>query len=94
MFTLKMGINDPHNGCWLPTHRKYAKGTKFPNAIGHKFVHTLKYADFVEEKVLTSSDLLDLQARLHLIRKQLLDGTVFHKTILTKKGQKDYTGVA
>ena len=29
------GINDPFNGCWLPSKHEYATGTTIPNAVGH-----------------------------------------------------------
>lgn len=83
-----MGINDPHNGCWLPTKRKYAAGTPLPNAVGHVYVHTEEYARWVARKVVGVSSTREMITRLADIRRGLHD-TKNMPDILTKKGKDD-----
>ena len=83
-----MGINDPHNGCWLPQKHKHATSTVYPNAVGHNYLHTNKYADWVRREVRSASDKEDLIRRLRSIRMKLLDAKSL-PDILTEKGKTD-----
>lgn len=89
LFTLGFGINDPYNGCWLPVVHKDARGTIYPNAVGHRFIHTKKYAMFVNFRIMTAVDHLEIEARLSSIRVLLQDATNLDKSILTRKGKAD-----
>lgn len=83
-----MGINDPFNGCWLPTKRKYATGTPLPNAVGHSYLHTNKYAEWVTETVTNAVDKQDIIRRLGDIRRRLQD-TNNLPDILAENGKAD-----
>lgn len=89
LYGFKYGINDPHNGCWLPRKHRYAVGTSLPNAVGHRHVHTLAYANFVNRRLLTVATTTELNARLSSIRSDLQDTINLDKQILTKKGNDD-----
>ena len=82
------GINDPVNGCWLPSKHKHAAGTVYPNAVGHSFVHTNKYADWIKTQVCPASSEQDLTNRLRRIRLQLHDARKL-PDILTENGKQD-----
>ncbi|MDH5180868.1 MAG: AHH domain-containing protein [Gammaproteobacteria bacterium] len=84
-------INDPDNGCWLPKKHKYAQGTPYSNAVGHHYIHTNKYANWVHNTLLNSRSKKVVQGRLLIIEMKLLSMT-WEKAqeILTKKGQDDF----
>jgi len=84
------GINDPHNGCWLPTLHKYAKNTPSPHAVGHNFIHTNKYADWVGREIRPAIDKDDLIRRLNSVRLKLVDARTL-PDILTDKGKQDFS---
>ena len=69
---MKYGINDPENGCWLPTRHKYAVGTHTPRAAGHYFVHTDKYANWVGNQLGNPTSREVLSAKLMSMKNQLL----------------------
>jgi len=83
-----LGINDPFNGCWLPQKHKYATGTVMPHAVGHSYVHTNKYADWVRREIRPSNSKNDLIMRLRDIRLKLIDARNI-PDILTDKGKQD-----
>lgn len=83
-----MGINDPHNGCWLPSKRKHATRTPIPDAVGHAYLHTNKYADWVRREVRPASSKQDLVNRLRGIRLKLHNARNL-PDILTDKGKQD-----
>ncbi len=86
-------INDPYNGCWLPTKHKYATGTIMPNAVGHSYLHTDKYADWVRRDIVSASGKSDLISKLQGIRLKLQDARNL-PDILTDKGQTDLRTVS
>jgi hypothetical protein len=85
------GINDPDNGCWLPTKHKYAQSTKFKNAVGHQYVHTTEYATWVKNTITGSTSKEVLKGRLLILQMKLINMTTQKaKEILTDKGQTDF----
>lgn len=93
---VEYGINDPDNGVWLPTKHRHAVGTATPNAVGHDYLHTNAYADYVYEKILGGSgSKKSIRNQLNIIRLQLLNIKKSKNNlavkILTKDGQKDLT---
>ena len=86
-----MGINDPFNGCWLPTNHKYATNTPIPSAVGHRYIHTNKYANFVRQEVRPATSKDDLIRRLRDIRRKLHNATKEPSIValLTENGQED-----
>lgn len=83
-----MGINDPFNGCWLPRKHQYARGTTIPNAVGHAYVHTDKYARWVGTELRPARDKQDIVRRLNAIRLKL-HNTKHLPDVLTDKGKND-----
>ncbi len=83
-----LGINDPWNGCWLPTKHKYATGTVLPNAVGHAYLHTTKYAEWVYDEMRPVFDKDSLIRQLGEIRLRLIDARNL-PDILTEDGKKD-----
>lgn len=53
MAWLKMRIDDPHNGCWLP--RDWADRAFMPNylrnAVPHRRIHTQSYYDWLSSRI-------------------------------------------
>ncbi|GAB2198864.1 AHH domain-containing protein [Sessilibacter sp. MAH4] len=91
LFKNGMGINDPSNGCWLPVDHKSAKGSLYPSAVGHKYLHTKKYAEHVLETVGPARNKSAMSQSLKKLEKQLLsarDNEII-ANLLTKKGKKD-----
>lgn len=91
---VEYGINDPDNGVWLPTKHRYAVGTATPDAVGHDYLHTNAYADYVYEKMLGGSgSKKSMKNQLNIIRLQLLNikksKNNLAAKILTKDGQED-----
>lgn len=88
-----IGINDPRNGCWLPRKSQFAKGTLYPRAVGHSYIHTDAYAEFVDnelDKVLMGEAReVDLTMTLLGIERKLMDSHQLDKTMLTDKGRAD-----
>ncbi|MES2674435.1 MAG: AHH domain-containing protein [Pseudomonadota bacterium] len=83
-----IGINDPHNGCWLPLQHKYATGTVQPHAVGHTYLHTDKYAAWVEREIVPAAGKDSLIMRLRSIRMKLIDARNL-PDVLTEKGKQD-----
>lgn len=89
LFMIGIGINDPHNGCWLPQKHKHAKGTKYPNAVGHAYIHTNDYADLVRNRVVGVKKEGVAFSALNSVRLVLHNSRNLPKDILTEKGQED-----
>lgn len=85
-----VGINDPVNGCWLPQKHKDARGTVLPNAVGHAFLHTNRYARWVSDELRPARDRADLTRRLNAVRLKLQHSQHL-PDILTPKGKADLT---
>ena len=84
-----LGINDPHNGCWLPSKHKYATGTVIPNAVGHSDIHTEKYAIWVRNEIRPANSKNDLVNRLRDIRMTLHNAAKDLPDLLTDNGKQD-----
>lgn len=88
---MEIGINDPDNGCWLPTKHKYAIGTPTPKAVGHRYVHTDDYARWVHGFVKRGEgSKQSLQLQLDMLKTFLLElDEPTAKKFLTEKGLTD-----
>ena len=86
-----LGLNDPHNGCWLPQKHMHARGTGSPNAVGHAYIHTDDYAGLVADHVNRARSKEALIDQLGKIRRKLLNATKSPDIIevLTEKGKQD-----
>ncbi len=82
------GVNDPFNGCWLPSKHKYAIGTLIPNAVGHAYLHTNKYANWIRGEIRPANSKQDLINRLCVVKLKL-HNTSNLPDILTEKGKQD-----
>lgn len=83
-----LGINDPHNGCWLPEKHKYATGTVHRHAVGHVYLHTSEYAEWIEGELRNAYTEAGLISKLMGIRLKLLDARKL-PDVLTDKGKQD-----
>jgi hypothetical protein len=84
-----LGIDDPHNGCWLPTKHKYALGTVLPNAVGHRYLHTNKYAAWIRDELRAVNSERDLISRLGSIKLTLHNAAKALPDVLTDNGKQD-----
>ena len=86
-----MGINDPHNGCWLPKKHADAKGSSFPDAVGHRYVHTNDYARWVGRMLRPARNKAGMINRLNDLRLKLQAGKRHTDVVklLTPKGKAD-----
>ncbi|WP_028875480.1 AHH domain-containing protein [Teredinibacter turnerae] len=66
-----VGINDPLIGCCLPKKHEDAKGTVLPNAVGHGYLHTNKYAAWVERTLQMANGEHDILNALQSIRRKV-----------------------
>jgi hypothetical protein len=88
-----LGLNDPFNGCWLPSKHKHATSTPFPNAVGHAYLHTNQYADWVRREVRPANSKQDLINRLRDIRLRLHNAQSL-PDVLTENGKQDLRTVS
>lgn len=85
------GINDPHNGSWLPSKHADAKHSNFPHAVGHDYIHTDSYAEWIDNQLANVNSETSLIDALRGIRLQLLNAKLYPSLIntLTVDGKKD-----
>lgn len=86
-----MGINDPLNGCWLPKKHEDAKGTVLPNAVGHAYLHTNKYASWVGRTLRMANGKREVLNALQSIRRKVQNAKNDPDVValLTDKGKVD-----
>jgi hypothetical protein len=89
LFMNGIGINDPHNGCWLPQKHKHARGTKHPEAVGHAYIHTNEYAALVLDRLRGKKGSTAVFAALNNVRLNLHDARSLPPNVLTEKGKED-----
>jgi A nuclease family of the HNH/ENDO VII superfamily with conserved AHH len=77
---IKMGIDDPDNGCWMPKTKKDARPTIYPNAIPHSRIHREKYYNWIFNLLFNAESALQAGAILKTVRMQLLQGNINLKT--------------
>ncbi|WP_018415680.1 AHH domain-containing protein [Teredinibacter turnerae] len=86
-----VGINDPLIGCWLPKKHEDAKGTVLPNAVGHGYLHTNKYAAWVGRTLPMANGEHDILNALQSIRRKVQNAKNEPDVValLTEKGKID-----
>ncbi|WP_339074472.1 AHH domain-containing protein [Teredinibacter turnerae] len=86
-----VGINDPLNGCWLPKKNEDAKGTVLPNAVGHGYLQTNKYAAWVGRTLRMANGERDILNALQSIRRKVQNAKNEPDVValLTEKGKID-----
>ena len=73
---IRIRIDDPDNGCWMPKTKADARPTIYPNAIGHNRIHRQKYYDWIYNKISLMLDDEAVRAFFSTVRQQLLDGNI------------------
>lgn len=86
-----MGINDPINGCWLPKKHADAKSTIYPNAVGHAYIHTNKYAAWVGRRLRGANGKIGILNELRRIKEKMQNAKQESdvRALLTDKGKDD-----
>ncbi|MFL0809748.1 MAG: AHH domain-containing protein [Agarilytica sp.] len=73
---IKIRIDDPDNGAWMPKTKADAKPTLYPNAIGHNRIHRELYYNWIERTISIMDTDLEIRAFLNTVRVQLLHGNI------------------
>lgn len=78
---LKLGIDDPYNGCWLPKDLSVMPHPAMPNAVPHANLHCGEYYDWVDTRInpIRIKNRNILVHELKLIGRQLQQGRVTPK---------------
>lgn len=89
---LKLRIDDPDNGCWLPENTAATPHPLFKNAIPHSRIHRYNYYRWLQT-IITLQNMKKqerLRAALRLIARQLQDRT-FPPDVMLPKGKGVYS---
>lgn len=73
---IKIRIDDPDNGCWMPKTKADARPTMYPNAIGHNRIHRQRYYDWIYRVMEPMETEGQVRAFLNTVRAQLLEGNI------------------
>lgn len=73
---VKIRIDDPINGCWMPKTKEDARPTIYPNAIGHNRIHRDLYYHWINNSLALMSTEGQVKAFLATVRSQLLQGNI------------------
>lgn len=73
---IKIRIDDPDNGCWMPKTKADARPTIYPNAIGHNRIHRQRYYDWIYRVMESMETEVQVRAFLNTVRTQLLQGNI------------------
>jgi hypothetical protein len=73
---IKIRIDDPDNGCWMPKTKADARPTIYPNAIGHNRIHRQLYYDWIYRVIEPMQTDGQVRAFLNTVRAQLLHGNI------------------
>lgn len=74
--TIKIRIDDPDNGCWMPKTKADARPTIYPNAIGHNRIHRDLYYHWIFNTLAMMTNEGQARAFLNTVRAQLLHGNI------------------
>ena len=89
---LKMRIDDPDNGCWLPENTAATPHPLFRNAVPHSRIHRHNYYRWLQT-IITMQNMKTqsrLRMALKLIGRQLQDHT-FPPDIMLPKGRGEFS---
>lgn len=84
---LKLRIDDPNNGVWLPKRTADTGENPYPRAVPHSRIHRQNYYDWLNESLLHIRDLDTLTTTLNVIESMLLSAE-FPKKVMLTKGDK------
>jgi hypothetical protein len=73
---IKIRIDDPDNGCWMPKTKADARPTIYPNAIGHNRIHRDLYYQWISNAISIMDTDVQIRAFLSTVRVQLLHGNI------------------
>ncbi len=82
---IKMRIDDPDNGCWMPKTKADARPTNYPNAIGHNRIHRDRYYAWIFSNIVSMPNIGLVIAFLGRVRQQLLQGNLRDDMILQQE---------
>ncbi len=89
---LKLRIDDPDNGCWLPENTAATPHPLFPKAVPHSRIHRYHYYAWLNRIINSQfiSNQANLRQALKLIAQQLQERT-FPPYVMLPKGKKGVT---
>lgn len=73
---IKLRIDDPDNGAWMPKTKADARPTIYPNAIGHNRIHRDRYYHWIYNTLAVMTTEGQVRAFLNTVRAQLLHGNI------------------
>ena len=82
---IKIRIDDPDNGCWMPKTKADARPTIYPNAIGHNRIHRQRYYRWIFNTILPMTNAGMVRAFLLTVRAQLLQGNIKDELLLQEE---------
>lgn len=83
--TIKIRIDDPDNGCWMPKTKADARSTRYPNAIGHNRIHRERYYEWIFNNIIAMPDDGLIRAFFGRVRAQLLQGNIREDLLLQQE---------
>ncbi len=84
---LKLRIDDPGNGVWLPSRTEHTGRDPYPRAVPHSRIHRQNYYDWLNENLLHIRTEFALRRALDIIEKKLLTAD-FPRKVMLVKGDK------
>ncbi len=82
----KIGVDDPHNGCWLPASSRHCGQKPYPNAVPHSRIHRENYYLWLNIRFFNIDSTKIMIDRLNDTRRDLLHST-FPPEVMLKKGE-------
>jgi len=82
----EVGIDDSHNGCWLPTRTKYCGQQPYPKAVPHSRIHRFNYYRWLAVRFTGIQDKTTMINRLKNVRRDLLNSS-FPPEVMLAKGK-------
>ena len=83
---LQIGIDDAHNGCWLPSRTKYAGQQPYPKAVPHSRIHRHNYYAWLNIRFAGVFSEHVMRSRLLATRSDLLHAS-FPEEVMLPKGK-------
>jgi hypothetical protein len=87
---VKMRIDDPENGCWMPKNKKDARPTMYPNAVPHSRIHREKYYDWIFNMLMNVESWNPAKSVLNMVRTQLLHGNIKNELLCQEIDGAEY----
>ena len=84
---LKLRIDDPDNGCWLPSNTASRPQSSYPRGVPHSRIHRWNYYFWLKTKLnmVRIKDIEALRSQLRLIENQLQVSTMPDFVMMKKK---------